>query len=376
MTTTFSGYNSAYQPSTTTLTLPAGGLTGFNGSYTTTRSYSTSGKVTTAVSPTIGGLPAEEVRYGYDEFENPSSTWNTNGDQFGGNAQYDNLGFLTTYRQYDANTSAGSSTSNMTGENNVYLGWDAATGRLNSQWTTNNTRGTISDLGKTTYTYNEAGKIAARELTFNSRPGVASDYQCYDYDYASRLEAVWTPASKACTTGPTSASTAVTGLGGPAAYAQTYTYTAAGDRSQVKRFGATGALAVTEQYNYATPGTAGPHQVKSIVSTPGAGGAATTQNFTWDAAGRMTNRAGQTLTYTPRWPSGYHHGGDQHRPGEPEPEPGLRERNPLPAPPQGQAALGPGSTTQPEPSLVSLTARGGPQSLSDQSRLTPPPPVA
>ncbi|WP_454809651.1 RHS repeat-associated core domain-containing protein [Paenarthrobacter nitroguajacolicus] len=298
VTTTFSGYNSAYQPSTTTLTLPAG-LTGFNGSYTTTRSYSTSGKVTTAVSPTIGGLPAEEVRYGYDEFENPSSTWNTNGDQFGGNAQYDNLGFLTTYRQYDANTSAGSSTSNMTGENNVYLGWDAATGRLNSQWTTNNTRGTISDLGKTTYTYNEAGKIAAREVSFNSRPGVASDYQCYDYDYASRLEAVWTPASKACTTGPTSASTAVTGLGGPAAYAQTYTYTAAGDRSQVKRFGATGALAVTEQYNYATPGTAGPHQVKSIVSTPGAGGAATTQNFTWDAAGRMTNRAGQTLTYTP-----------------------------------------------------------------------------
>ena len=296
--TTFSGYNNAYQPSTTTVTLPAG-LTGFAGSYTTTQSYSTSGQLIMAVSPAIGGLPAETVKYGYDEFEHPSSTWNTNGDQFGGSAQYDNLGFLTSYASYDTNSSGGGSTANMTGTNNTYFGWDAATGRLNSQWTTNNTRGTISDLGKTTYTYSAAGKLTARELAFSSRPGVAADYQCYDYDYASRLEAVWTPASKACSTAPTPASSSVTGLGGPAAYAQTYAYTAAGDRSQVKRFGATGALAVTEQYSYAAPGTAGPHQVDSIVSTPGTGGAATTQNFTWDAAGRMTGRAGQTLAYTP-----------------------------------------------------------------------------
>lgn len=243
--------------------------------------------------------PPCPVLFVYDEFENPSSTWNTTGDQFGGNAQYDNLGFLTTFLQYDAKAGDGSSTSNTTGTNNVYFGWDAATGRLNGQWTTNNTRGTISDLGKTTYTYSASGKLTARELAFSSRPGVASDYQCYDYDYASRLEAVWTPASKSCTTAPTTASTTVAGLGGPAAYAQTYGYTAAGDRSQVKRFDATGALAVTEQYNYSAPGTAGPHQVDSIVSTPGAGGAATTQTFTWDAAGKMTGRAGQSLTYTP-----------------------------------------------------------------------------
>ncbi|BCW43995.1 RHS repeat-associated core domain-containing protein [Arthrobacter sp. StoSoilB5] len=55
-------------------------------------------------------------------------------------------------------------------------------------------------------------------------------------------------------------------------------------------------MAVTEQYNYAAPGTAGPHQVDSIVST--VNGTPTTRTFTWDAAGRMTGRAGQTLTYT------------------------------------------------------------------------------
>ncbi|NIJ03455.1 RHS repeat-associated protein [Paenarthrobacter ilicis] len=292
--TTYSGYNNAYQPGTQIITLPSG-LAGLNGSYTTTRTYSSSGKLTGENTPAIAGLSAETVRYGYDRFENPTASWNVDGDQFAGAAQYDNLGFLTTYAQWDDATSP-TGTGNMTGTNNTYFSWSGSTGRLLEQWSTNNTRGTISDLGKTKYTYNEAGKLTARELAFSSRPNVATDYQCYDYDYASRLEAVWTPSSRSCATAPTPASTSVTGLGGPAAYAQTYTYTAAGDRSQVKRFNASGALAVTEQYNYAAPGTAGPHQVDSIVST--INGTPTTRNFTWDAGGRMTNRSGQTLTYT------------------------------------------------------------------------------
>ncbi|MFJ5956048.1 hypothetical protein ACIQC5_08805 [Paenarthrobacter sp. NPDC092416] len=171
---------------------------------------------------------------------------------------------------------------------------------MNSQWTTNNTRGTIADLGKTTYTYSASGKLTARELAFNSRPGVASDYQRYDYDYASCLEAVWTPASKACTTAPTSASTSVAGLGGPAAYARTYAYTAAGDRSQVKRFDATGALAVTEQYNYAASGTAGQHQVDSIVSTVNGTPTTWPYHFVWPRRAkspqkRLVNSAQRTM---------------------------------------------------------------------------------
>lgn len=292
--TTFSGYNNAYQPTKTAITLPTA-LTGLSGTYTTTRTYSTSGQVTSQLTPAIGGLPAETVKYGYDGFENPSSTWNTAGDQFAGAAQYDHLGFLTQYTQYDVATLT-DSPGNMTGTNKTYFSWSASTGRLNEQWTTNTTRGTISDLGKTRYTYNEAGNLTARELAFSSRPGVASDYQCYDYDYASRLEAVWTPSAKTCTTVPAPAAASVTGLGGPAAYAQTFAYTAAGDRSEVRRFDASGALKAKEQYSYAAPGTAGPHQVDTITSTAAG---ATPANFTWDAAGRMTGRAGQTLTYTP-----------------------------------------------------------------------------
>lgn len=292
--TTLSNYNNAYQPQTTTVELPAG-LKGLSGTYETTRTYSTTGKVLSQTTPAIGGLPAETVNYGFDGLENPLSTWNQDGDQFAGNADYDHLGNLVTYVQYDINTLLGGSR-NMTGTNNTYFAWSANTGQLSEQWTTNSTRGVTSDLGKTKYTYDQSGRLTARELSYGSRPNVAADYQCYTYDHASRLSAVWTPASKTCTTAPTPASANVTGLGGPAPFAQTYAYTAAGDRSEVKRFGVTGALAAREQYSYPAPGTVGPHRVKSIVST--VSGVATTWDFGWDAAGRMADRSGQTLTYT------------------------------------------------------------------------------
>lgn len=295
--TTFSGYNAAYQPTTTTVTLPAG-LDPYAGSYTTTRVFTNTGQIRQEKLPAVGAMPTETLTSAYDDCDNQGSLWNGNLDRFAANTQRSHLDKITSFQQFDKNTTG---TGNTTGTNENFFTWDATTGRLTDQWATNTTRNVISDLGKTRYTYNEAGKITARELSFPSRASTATDYQCYTYDHASRLAAVWTPAPTAntnCTSAPTAASTNVTGLGGAAPYAQTYTYTPAGDRSQVKRFDATGALAVTENYTYPAAGTAGPHRVQQIVSTP-ATGTPLTQSFTWDAAGRMTNRATQTLTYTP-----------------------------------------------------------------------------
>ena len=185
-----------------------------------------------------------------------------------------------------------------TGVNQVNFSWDATTGRLANQSATNIAKGVTADLGTTNYTYTPAGKLSAREVSYPSRPGAPDDYQCYNYDYANRLAAVWTAAAKNCSTAPTPASTSVTGLGGPAPYAQTYTYTPAGDRSQVKRFDAAGNLAATENYAYPAAGQPGPHRLQSQTSTP-ATGSPTTNTVTWDAAGRMSGRAGETLTYTP-----------------------------------------------------------------------------
>jgi len=294
--TVVSGYNAAYQPGTTTVTLPSE-LGSYAGTYTTTRLFTNTGRIRQEKLPVVGAMPAETLTYAYDDFDNQGSLRNENLDRYAANTVRSHLDRITSFQQFDRNTTG---TGNTTGTNENFYTWDATTGRLTDQWSTNNTRDVISDLGKTRYTYNEAGKITSRELSFSSRASSATDYQCYTYDHASRLAAVWTPAPTAntnCASAPTAASTNVPGLGGAAPYAQTYTYTPAGDRSQVKRFDATGALAVTENYTYPTVGAAGPHRVQQIVSTP-ATGTPVTQAFTWDSAGRLTNRADQALTYT------------------------------------------------------------------------------
>ncbi|QCO98454.1 hypothetical protein FCN77_13090 [Arthrobacter sp. 24S4-2] len=295
VTTAVSGYNPAYLPKTTTVTLPAG-LTGYAGNYTTTRGYTKTGNVRTEASPAIGGLAAETVYSYYDSFENPSALTDAGSDVLAGSTQYSHLNQIATYQQFDPN--AGSTTADTTGTNQIYFNWDATTGRLANQSASNLAKGVTADLGTTNYSYTPSGKLSARELSYPSRPGAPDDYQCYTYDYANRLAAVWTAAAKNCNTAPTPDSTSVTGLGGPAPYAQTYTYTPAGDRSTVKRFDATGNLATTENYTYPAAGQPGPHRLQSLTSTP-ATGAPTTNSFTWDAAGRMTGRAGETLTYTP-----------------------------------------------------------------------------
>ncbi|WP_369745692.1 RHS repeat-associated core domain-containing protein [Paenarthrobacter sp. AMU7] len=296
VTTTLTGYNAAYQPGTVSVQLPTA-LDAAAPTYTTTRSYTSTGQIEQETRPTIGAMPGETLTHVYNTFDLQTSVFNDNWDTFVGDTQFNHLGQMAQYAQYDNNNTVGG-TANTTGRNQVNFTWDATTGRLTNQWSTNNTRNVETDLGKTTYAYNPAGKITARELSFTSRPSTPSDYQCYSYDHASRLAAVWTPTAKACTTVPASTDTAVAGISGPAGYAQTYTYTPAGDRAEVKRFNNTGALAVKETYTYPAAGTAGPHRVTKIDRVPTAG-TASTQNFAWDTAGRIIDRAGQALTYTP-----------------------------------------------------------------------------
>ncbi|MFF2298759.1 RHS repeat-associated core domain-containing protein [Arthrobacter sp. NPDC058127] len=246
VTTAVSGYNAAYKPGTTTTTLP-GALTGYAGDYTTTRTYTTTGQVKNQTTPALGGLAAETTFNGYDEFENPSSV-SAGTDTIAGGTQYNNLNQIAAYQQYDPNYA--SPTADTTGLNQLTFTWDATTGRLANQSASNRAKGVLADMGTTNYSYTPSGKLSAREQWYPSRPGQPDDYQCYNYDYASRLAAVWTSAAKNCTTAPTPDSTSAAGLGGPAPYAQAYSYTPAGDRSQVKRFDATGKLATTENYNY------------------------------------------------------------------------------------------------------------------------------
>ncbi len=294
--TTMTAYNAAYQPGTISVQLPAA-LDSTAPTYTTTRTYTSTGQIEQESRPAIGQMPAENLTYIYNNFDLQTSFVNDDWETIVGDTKFDHLGQMTQYSQEDNNNKIGG-TANTTGRNQINFTWDATTGRLTDQWATNTTRNVVADLGKTLYTYTPSGKIASRELAYSSRPTSPSDYQCYDYDYASRLAAVWTPAPTTttdCSAIPATNAPSVTGLGGPAAYAQTYAYTPTGDRSEVRRFNNTGALATKETYTYPAAGTPGPHRVQKIDTT----GSATPQTFTWDATGKMTNRSGQTLTYTP-----------------------------------------------------------------------------
>ncbi len=279
--TTQSGFNNAGQPTNTSTVLPAG-MGALAGTYTTGLTYKQNGLPDVLSLPGIKTLPAETLYYGYDNFDNPISVDNETWDIFAGNAQYDVLGNLASFDQSEPNSL--DPTLESAGLQTNYFKWDATTGRLIKQTTTNWAKNATRTVAETSYAYDPAGKITAKTSP--------EEVECYTYDYAERLTGVWTPSSKSCTGGFTAAS-----LGGPAPYAQQYAYTPSGERAQVKRYKATGALQSTDDYTYPAAEAAGAHRPTTITTTP-AGAAAATHSLTWDGAGQLTGRAGQTLAYT------------------------------------------------------------------------------
>jgi RHS repeat-associated protein len=292
VTTTISGYNANYQPGSVKIQLP--GLFGtLAGTYETKSTYGKSGLPAYVTYPAIGGLPAEMVSNSYDDWDQPSSLSSQFGQTYVGNTQRDNLNNLGVYSQYDNKLfTAGADTM---GSTKVYFTWDHTTGRLQEMKSINDARSIITDLGTTRYTYEPSGQLTSRELSYTTRPGGAdaSDYQCYDYDYAGRLADAWTPSSKNCSGGFSAAA-----LGGAAPYAQSFEYNQNGDRAKTTRYTPAGGIAATETYSYPAAGENGPHRLQSVQRSTGTG-SVITEGFTWDSAGRMTGRAGQTLTYTP-----------------------------------------------------------------------------
>ncbi|WP_247041373.1 RHS repeat-associated core domain-containing protein [Arthrobacter rhizosphaerae] len=292
VTTTSSGYNANYQPNSVKVQLPASVGT-LAGTYETKSTYGKSGLPAYVTYPAIGGLPQEAVSHTYNELDQPSGVSSQFGVTYIGSTERDNMNNVTAYAQRDNKLfTAGTDTM---GSARAVFSWDYATGRLLDTKYSNNARNVITDMGTTKYTYEPSGQLTSRELTYATRPNgaAASDYQCYSYDHAGRLAGVWTPASQECAGGFTAS-----GLGGTAPYAQAYEYNTAGDRSKATRYTSTGAVAVTEESTYPAAGAPGAHRLQSTKRTTGAG-AVTTDSYGWDTAGQMTNRAGQTISYTP-----------------------------------------------------------------------------
>lgn len=333
------GYNTAGQPTSSTVTIPKNvdGNGALGGTYQTNDYYTpVTGLLDHQDLPAAGGLPAETVYNSY----------NVNGLLLatGGNADY------VTDTQYDTNGNLLTRTvgdyPDQVVQQNAY---DPATNRITSTLT-NATAGQDTQPGYTntlntysvdavSYTYDAAGQITSADDVQNQsvsgsyQPGAtAADNQCYTYDYAGRLTNAWadagtqTPSSIAngglgsCADSTTNnPPTSATALGGPAPYWQTYGFDSTntlglgngsqtGNRSTlIDHATTTGGTNTTSTSNYpaasstntaATPG-AGPHLLAGVTET---GGTTGTSTYTYDGAGNMLTRdpvggGNETLTW-------------------------------------------------------------------------------
>ncbi|MEU7998259.1 polymorphic toxin-type HINT domain-containing protein [Micromonospora sp. NPDC049060] len=247
-----------------------------NGTYTFTRSYKADGvSVASATYPNAGSLGGEQLTFTYDEVTGLAEQVKTN---------WPNAGQYVTNTDYNAFAETGLVRYQQTAQNYLDRSWtyDDSTGRLSRATTSRQvTPQPVADLK---YDYDEAGNITR---IADAPTGGAADVQCFDYDYARRLTAAWTPSSGDCAPAAT-----VTGLGGPAPYWHSWTFdpvgTSVGNRAKETRHGTT----TTEStYTYPAPGAAQPHGAQQVVTT---GAGAGTRNYRFDAAGNMTCRPSAT----------------------------------------------------------------------------------
>ncbi|GAA3141114.1 RHS repeat-associated core domain-containing protein [Nonomuraea roseoviolacea] len=270
------GYQPATgQPTGSRVTLPAA-ETGLGGTYDTTYTYDSFGRLTTTKLPAAGGLPAETLTQRYDDDTDLPSTLSGLAEYLAGTS-YDVFGDVTDVAFGSGDRQVGQSFER-----------DPATRRLTRSKVerASDTDRVVSDR---TYTYDPAGNLLS---TTDAPEGAAADTQCYRNDYLSRLTEAWTPASGDCGDAPD-----VNALGGPAPYWHSYTYDKTGNRTSEVRHAAAGNT--TRTYTYPAAGAAQPHTLRSVSTAgPGASG---TDTYAYDSDGNTTGRTAGGRTQSLTW---------------------------------------------------------------------------
>ncbi|MEW2458597.1 RHS repeat domain-containing protein [Streptomyces albus] len=290
-TSTVSGYTDRYQPTATTVKIPAaeGQLAG---SYTWKYFYNQeTGNRTRVDQPAMGGLPAERLATTYTPEGLPQSL------SAGGVP-------LVTKTTYDTLSRPVRTEHGLNGRK-IYetRNWDEHTGRL--------TRSTIDGqvalrIEDTRYSYDPAGNTTRIAATSSQGEAATHDVQCFTTDALQRLTAAWTTADpdQSCATLPEKEN-----IGGSDPYWQTYFYDKAGNRTKETRHALGAGPADQEKntvrtYTYGTAGGKAPNSLRSVTTT---GSPQTDENgietFGHDEAGNTLAREGgrrdQTMTWDP-----------------------------------------------------------------------------
>lgn len=299
-TTATTAYNDAYQPTSSTVTIPAsaGNLAG---SYTWTFGYNTyTGAQEWIKHPAVGNLPSERQTTVYGDLDLPQKT----------TAGAVNLVNAT---QYDAFSRVNRIEFGTLGKK-LYLSrdYDEFTGRLTRQ--TSDRDLAPKRIDDTTYTYDDAGNITALTTASGQDAQKTTDTQCFTNDTLQRLTEAWTTTTD-CSTKPTTST-----VGGPDPYWQTFTYDPVGNRTKLVDHSTNPAVTTdaTTTYTHNTPGDSIPHaaQTANVSGGPNNGQASTfayddagntttrtigsrAQNLTWDDEGHLATvtEAGKTTSY-------------------------------------------------------------------------------
>lgn len=263
----FTGYDAAGRPSGEDVVIPAAEA-GLAGTYSSTMTYRADGSPASTKLPGLGDLPAETLVYGYGPLGLPST-----------------LTGLSTYVGSTAYTALNESAQVALGavgrrvwESTYY---EEGTRRLSRLLTEREVAGSsaVDDLS---YVYDPAGNVTRMA---DALAGSAADTQCFAYDHLRRATEAWTPSSGTCAAAPS-----VAGLGGPAPYWQSFRFDPTGNRTSQVAHGPGGD--VTSTYAYPAAGAARPHAVRSVTTSGGG-----TVTYGYDAAGNLTDRNGQALTW-------------------------------------------------------------------------------
>jgi RHS repeat-associated protein len=270
-TTAVTGYDDAYRPLGSTVTIPSS--EGFGAtSWTTSLTFDPDGSINSQTLPAAGNLAAETVNYSY--WIGALNTI-TGQDHYVGGVGYDDMDRLTVLNLGQTDTVS------------LARQYDDATGRLVHIATATPSDGTKLAVN---YSYDPAGNVTSKAYT---EADASTSNECFQYDGLRELTQAWTTTASTCQSTPTQAN-----VGGPDAYWQSFTYDTIGDRaSQVVH---AGSGDTTYTYNYPTNHVQ-PHAVSSINATGATTGSST---YAYDVAGETTTRnvmakPGQTLTWDP-----------------------------------------------------------------------------
>lgn len=266
------GYDDAYRPTGTSVTIPAveGKLAD---TYKTTTSYNPDGTVHQTSLPGAGSLPNETLTYDYDALGNPVTMRGLTTLVTG--TTYSKIGQILQQMM-----SAGSTSHRLLHTNVI----DPGTLRLTQSIDEKDTAPT--PVANVNYNYDDAGNVTK---IADTSTGQTPDVQCFDYDHLRRLTKAWTGTDD-CVTQPTSGN-APTIVGGAAPYWQSFGYDAVGDRTSAVDHDVTGDTSkdVTQTYHYPAADQPHPHSLTSITTVGGARDGQT-DSFTYDDTGNTKTR--------------------------------------------------------------------------------------